>query len=188
VYVHEDADRGTNIKEKRKKKRKYFREADIFKPLDDENLEMLMSESSHWFYGRGEHIVKQSESGDSVYLILEGSAGVYVEIPGKKEPVIVGHLSSGDFFGEKSLLTGEPRGASVKAESDIEVAEIEKRDIAPILEATPGIAEALSKRLAERQLINEGFFEDAQQNQDVEEARENYSQQFLQGIQSFFGL
>jgi len=147
-----------------------------------------MSGSSHWFYGRGEHIVKQSESGDSVYLILEGSAGVYVEIPGKKEPVIVGHLSSGDFFGEKSLLTGEPRGASVKAESDIEVAEIEKRDIAPILEATPGIAEALSKRLAERQLINEGFFEDAQQNQDVEEARENYSQQFLQGIQSFFGL
>ena len=39
-------------------------------------------------------------------------------------------LAAGDFFGEMSLLTGEPRSASVIAEDDTEVIRLTKQDFA----------------------------------------------------------
>jgi len=100
----------------------------------------------------------------------------------------VAHLNTGDFFGEKSLLTGESRSASVVAETDLEVVEVDKANIVPILENNPGIMEDLSKRLAERQLINEGFFKEGKKAEEVAVMRTNYTERFLQSMKTFFGL
>ena len=43
-----------------------------------------------------------------------------------KEPVEVGRMREGDFFGERALLTNEPRAATVKAVGEVRVAALSK--------------------------------------------------------------
>jgi CRP-like cAMP-binding protein len=109
-------------------------------------------------------------------------------MPDNGREIIVATLKAGEFFGEKSLLTGEPRSASVVADSDIELVEIEKTDVLPVLENSPQIMEELSRRLAERQLINEGFFQEGKKAEEVAVMRNNYSTRILRSMKAFFGL
>jgi hypothetical protein len=48
--------------------------------------------------------------------------------------------------------------------------------------------EDLSKRLAERQLVNEGFFREGKRAEEVAVMRSNYTERFLQSMKVFFGL
>ena len=59
-------------------------------------------------------------------------------------------LGEGEFFGEMALLTGEPRTASVRAMSDVDLWALNKTDFEEILVAYPPIGLALSRVLGER--------------------------------------
>lgn len=58
----------------------------------------------------GERLVRRGDRGDSMFFISSGA--VEVRSPGLANPI---RLGSGDFFGEMSLLTGQPRTADVVA-------------------------------------------------------------------------
>jgi cAMP-binding proteins - catabolite gene activator and regulatory subunit of cAMP-dependent protein kinases len=188
VFIHEAVKKEVVEEMNLKKVEGFLRRISIFEPLDDGNIRALASSGRDWFFGRGERMVKQGELGGSLFLILEGSASVHVKLADDGREVIVGRLQAGDFFGEKSLLTGEPRSASVVAETDVEVIEIEKKNLVPILENSPKTMEELSRCLAERQLMNEGFFKDERKAEEVAMVRKNYSARFLQSMRLFFGL
>jgi CRP-like cAMP-binding protein len=166
----------------------FLRRASIFEPLDDMGIKTLALSGHFLHFGKGERIVKQGDVGDSLFLILQGGAGVYIKTSDNGTEITVAHLKAGDFFGERSLLTGEPRSASIVAETDLEVIEIEKANILPVLENNPGIMEELSRRLAERQLINEGFFKEQKKAEEVAVMRRNYTERFLKSMRAFFGL
>ena len=72
-------------------------------------------------FGRGERVIEEGAAGDSMFVLLRGTAQVSVARNGT--PLRVGVLRAGDLFGEMSLLTGEPRTATVRAEHDCEVLE-----------------------------------------------------------------
>lgn len=189
VFIHESVDKKESLEEKsRVKLEGFLRKVSIFDPLDDEHIKTLADSGRSWSFGKGERIVKQGEIGRSLYLILDGSASVHVRLADNGKEITVGRLQAGDFFGEKSLLTGEPRSADVVADTDLEVIEIEKRDLSPIFEDNPMIVEELSRYLAERQLINEGFFKEERKAEEVAVIRIDYSTKFLKSIKSFFGL
>ena len=63
-------------------------------------------------YEAGSLIVRQGQEGSEMFLIAEGAVDVIWE-SGRKTTKIAS-LSEGDFFGEASLLTGEPRNATVR--------------------------------------------------------------------------
>ena len=67
----------------------------------------------------GECAINQGEKGDSAFLIISGSFNV--EINNK----VVGAMSSGEFFGELSLILGEERKATVRAVTGSELVEID---------------------------------------------------------------
>ncbi len=191
VFIHEEVGKEQAIEEMNRRRvriEELLRRVSIFEPLKDTEIETIASTGRLWHFGRGEHIVKQGEAGSSLFLVLGGSAAVDIKVPDDGRVVTVAHLNTGDFFGEKSLLTGESRSASVVAETDLEVVEVEKANILPILEHNPGIMEDLSKRLAERQLINEGFFKEGKKAEEVAVMRTNYTERFLQSMKTFFGL
>lgn len=61
------------------------------------------------FVPQGERVLRQGLSGTGFYVILDGTAAVIVD--GDQRSV----LSRGDFFGEVSILLGEPPTADILA-------------------------------------------------------------------------
>jgi CRP-like cAMP-binding protein len=70
-------------------------------------------------------------------------------------------LEPGSAFGEISLLTGEPRIATVRALTEATLVEIDKATLAPLLEASPSLAEKLETILLERRRETAGRLETA---------------------------
>ena len=66
------------------------------------------------------------------------------------EETLVARIGGGGFFGEMSLLTGEPRTASVIADTETEVLVLSKSDFSSIISSDAGAVEALSNALVER--------------------------------------
>jgi len=94
--------------------------ADLFAPLPAEIREQIASSCGLAEYGHGEAIVRQGQSGQSMFLVSRGEVSVVIE-PGREE---VARLAAGGYFGEMSLLTGEPRTATVLAVGDVLVIEL----------------------------------------------------------------
>ena len=95
--------------------------------------------------------------GESMFILTTGSAEVFAQKDGRL--LGVGVLRPGECFGEVSLLTGEPRSATVTARTDCEVLEIQKFAIGAVLRENPHLAEKLSETLAMHQLATKSELE-----------------------------
>ncbi|MBN1991922.1 MAG: cyclic nucleotide-binding domain-containing protein [Anaerolineae bacterium] len=71
-------------------------------------------------YNPGATIVQQGDPAEHVYIIIKGNVDVIFQHASGQE-VTIGHLSSGQYFGEMGLLEGGKRTASVRAAADTEV-------------------------------------------------------------------
>jgi CPA1 family monovalent cation:H+ antiporter len=81
---------------------------DLFQDLDAQQLESVQKLLRPRFTVPKELIVRKGQPGDSMFFIASGT--VEVALPDSSVP-----LTSGDVFGEMSLLTGAPRQADVRA-------------------------------------------------------------------------
>src|SRR5262249_3700085 len=126
-----------------------LRDAVIFQGLNDGQRGELLATARPAVFGAGECIVRQGEAGSSMFVIASAEATVTIEA--SKAPVA--RLRQGDFFGEMSLLTGDPRTATVAAATDCELVEITADGFRKFLMAEPVVAEqivsAVEKRRAE---------------------------------------
>jgi CRP-like cAMP-binding protein len=87
-----------------------------------------------------------------------------------------------------SLLTGEPRTATITAAADCAMWRIAKSDFAPILHENKELAARLSDCLAARRLETEGIFANSAPTQEVSAKRSQYAQGILFKLYSFFEL
>ena len=122
----------------------------IFSALSTEIRTQIAERSVITEYGAGEFIVRQGDQGDSLYIIRTGSCGIYVRRDGKQENRIA-TIERGEFFGDMSLLTGEPITATVRAMADTSVIIIDKENFSDILNDNPAIPVQLGEILAKRQ-------------------------------------
>ena len=156
----------------------------LFAPLADKEVDRLAERVQRETFGVGEAVVHEGDPGESFYIIESGAAEVTVRVGGA--PHAVGFLRAGDFFGEMSLLTGEPRTATVRVTADLSVLEIDRDSFREILVANPAILEPVSEYAAKRQAAqNERRRElstasGASQAQQVQRLRER--------IKNLFGL
>jgi len=81
----------------------------------------------------GEVLAQQGKRGLEFVFIVEGKAQV------KQDGKVIRHLSGGDFFGEVSLIDGEPRTATVIAETDMTLLVVETRSFDHLLGTIPGL-------------------------------------------------
>ena len=124
--------------------RENLRGIEIFSPLGEEDLGALVPHVRLRVYGRGEAVVHEGEEGDSLFVVLSGD--LEVEVNRRK----VGSLSSGEFFGEMSLLTGEKRRATVRAAGEVRLLEISKAALEPVIRNHPSVVEGLTTSLEHR--------------------------------------
>jgi CRP-like cAMP-binding protein len=126
----------------------------IFASLSDQERERLAASARERLYGAGEAIVRQGEAGASLFVISTGEAVVTIDPGGE-----VARLNGGDYFGEMSLLTGEPRTATVSARRDCRVFEVDAEMFRQIAGANPTILETVARaaitRRAELQSVRD---------------------------------
>lgn len=152
----------------------------IFAPLSDEETEKLANASKSRIYAPGEAIVHKGKEGNSMFVILSGS--VKVQIPEGTYQKTVGKLAKDDFFGEMSLLTGEPRSASVIAEEETEVLQIKKEALKPIFENNPDLVKTVCEIIEDRRELL------AATQQITQEESLHNRKSVMRSIKNFFGL
>ena len=153
----------------------------IFAPLSDEEIEQLAAASTTRVYAPGEAIVRMGQTGGSMFVIIRGQ--VKVQVPEKSYQKTINTLNENDFFGEMSLLTGEPRSANVIADAETEVMRIDKDGLKPILEGNPALVASVVELIEERrELLHSVVLTDEEESQD--ETRTGV----MLSIKKFFGL
>ena len=152
----------------------------------DSHLENLLKNSKMDYFGRGEAVIEEGAEGESLFILLRGMAHVTVVKQGTN--VRVGGLRPGDCFGEMSLLTGERRSATVRAEGDCYVMEISKPVMAEVLRDFPQCLEQMSELLARRKMENEGILKDAAISADQAGKAREYKASFLKRLRTVFEL
>jgi small-conductance mechanosensitive channel/CRP-like cAMP-binding protein len=158
----------------------------FFQCLHDEETEQLLASSKLFRYGSGEKLIRQGTDGDSMFVLLQGGANVLVEHNGGATHVAA--LKAGDYFGEMSLLTGEKRSATVVAQGDCEVLEIDKAALSGLLQTNGELSKKLSEMLAQRRLETEGILASTAEQKTITTKKEEYAANFLQRLNSFFEL
>ncbi len=123
-------------------------EVSLFAPLTDEETQQIAETVEAKIFSNGEKIVRRGQDGKSMFIIHRGSVKVQINEDGVIK--VVRTLSEGDFFGEMGLFTGEPRTATVLANEETEVLEINHTCLKPILEANPDLVERFSEIIEER--------------------------------------
>jgi CRP-like cAMP-binding protein len=81
----------------------------LFADLAGPQLQGVFHRFEERFFPQGERILRQGISGSAFYVILDGEAQVVVDGTPRAT------LGRGDFFGEVSILLGEPPVADVVA-------------------------------------------------------------------------
>ncbi|MFP2924918.1 cyclic nucleotide-binding domain-containing protein [Pyxidicoccus sp. 3LG] len=107
------------------------------------------------FYPAGRTVVREGDVGDSMYVIVEGRVAVMRQ-PDMGADTTVRHLSTGDFFGELSLVTDCRRTASVVAVERTVLLELSR---AGLDEAgmRHGIQEAVVRMTCQERLLADAF-------------------------------
>jgi small-conductance mechanosensitive channel/CRP-like cAMP-binding protein len=118
----------------------------IFAPLSGDQRGRLLDGTRVLVYAAGEVIVREGALGSSMFLVVHGEAMVTLARTSGE----VARLHDGDFFGEMSLLTGEPRTATVTAVSDCRLLEIGVEAFRRVALADPAIVEQVTTAVATR--------------------------------------
>jgi CRP-like cAMP-binding protein len=113
---------------------------DLFATLPPDAHRTLAHDAGDHLFGAGEAVVRQGEQGQSMFVVLRGTVDVVLE-PSMQQ---VATITAGGFFGEMSMLTGDPRAATVRAVTDVQVLEIAAHDMRRLAQAYPGLLEHIS--------------------------------------------
>jgi small-conductance mechanosensitive channel/CRP-like cAMP-binding protein len=105
---------------KRRRRDEALSEVDLFSRLTSDQRSEMAAGTVMRLFGDGEAIVRQGAPGESMFIVWSGTAAVVLE-PDRRQ---VAAIEKGGYFGEMSLLTGEPRTASVIARGDTTVLEL----------------------------------------------------------------
>ncbi len=124
----------------------------IFSCLTAEQCEALVQASPVVKFANHEHLITQGAAGSSMFVVVRGAVDVRIAFNGETKSVA--KLGAGDCIGEMSLLTGDPRSATVVAEGAVEAVEIRQGIFGAFVRSNPTVVEQLSELLTQRQLAN----------------------------------
>lgn len=122
---------------------------DFLRALTDDELDRVADSARVEVFGRGEAIVTEGESGSTCYFLKSGRAEVYSRVQGGQESLVT-TLRPGGFFGEMSLLTGEPRSATIRTTEESVCIVIDSGVFHSIFREDPELSERLSELLSKR--------------------------------------
>ncbi len=122
----------------------------LFSILSEEQLQKVITMSSFCSYGPGEIIVNENETGDSLFMLINGHVSIR-KPTSSHEYLEIAQLQRGDIFGEMTVFTGAPRSATINSISKVDLLEVKREAIADLLEEEPGLMERFGQLISDRQ-------------------------------------
>ena len=131
-----------------------FQRSPLFATFSSDELLAVIRGLDLLTFEPGEIIVSESEAGDSLFVIAGGSVRVYVRGSGGSNNQIR-MLEEGEFFGEISLLSGQPRTATITAATPAEVLVLDRRALDSIVVQHPQVPQIIKDVSASRAMSPE---------------------------------
>ena len=116
----------------------------LFSDLSRAQLETVTHSMDEEWVAEGQRILRQGFSGTGFYVILDGEA--VVRIDGQDRA----RLSRGDFFGEISILLGEPPVADIVAVRSLHCLVLPRAELHDWLTTLPSVAVRMLQAEARR--------------------------------------
>lgn len=187
IFVTEESKKRKELKSMSERQRRIdaLHEVDLFAPLDDGEIEKLADSLHPAPFTRGEIITRQGAEAHWLYLVVEGEVSVRVAKDGAETEIA--RMSDGSFFGEMSLITGEPRSATVVAVSDVDCYRLDKTAFQELVQRRPEVARPIAELLAERRARRLALEEDLSAEARARKLKED-EHALLSRMKSFFGI
>jgi small-conductance mechanosensitive channel/CRP-like cAMP-binding protein len=159
---------------------------DVFSKLSADERSALADALLFAPFTKGEVMTRQGAEAHWLYIIADGEAAVRLAVGDELEQEVA-RLRAGDFFGERSLLTGEKRSATVVALTDVECWRLDKAAFQELLNRRPEIADEVAEELANREVgltrVREDLSAEAASRRSME-----MKQDLVHKIRRFFRL
>ncbi len=122
----------------------------VLAELSPLQMREFMLDSEVRYYPAGTVVFQRNEPGSSLFAIASG--GVAVQIS-PVDPSITVPIGTGSIFGEVGLISGRPRGATVRAAEDSILVEVSRIAALRLMAAVPAARRAVTRISIERQLL-----------------------------------
>jgi len=127
-----------------------LRGVDLFSSLSDEQIKLLGRCFQKRIIPRDQLVILENDDSDSsLFIIVKGAVKVFLSGAQGREAILA-LLGRGDFFGEMSLLDGEPRSASVRTTEQTELLTLKQEDFYKELKKQPELCFSLLAELSRR--------------------------------------
>jgi len=120
-----------------------------FSEVADAALAELASCAAIKSYPKNSVIIREGEEGGALFIILSGKVQAYLSSANGRM-VILSNQGAGSFFGELSLLDGEPRSASIEALESTACSLIPRHALKTWLTNHPDAAFSIIRSLTQR--------------------------------------
>ena len=111
----------------------------LFERLDDDERGLLAAQIEGVDLPAGATVFKRGDPGDSIFIVASGEVEIFVlDTTGQR--IVFETAKAGDFFGELSLLDGDPRSASAVAIQDTRALRIDRNDLSLLFTRHPTAA------------------------------------------------
>lgn len=118
---------------------------ELFADLDRDDLGAIAERVRREQFRAGDILTQQGEPGLNAYFIESGTLRIlWTDLQGVEQEV--GRLEAGEYFGETSLLLGEPHDATVQVAEDATLLRLDKTDFDGLLKERPDVLGALRVR------------------------------------------
>ena len=123
--------------------------SDLFSTLEHGALDKLARVVERVRIPGGAVVFRQGSVADCLYVVASGRLRVSVDTPDGRERVL-GEAGPGDAVGEMSILTGEPRSATVRAVRDSELLRLDADAFNRVVARQPTLMMRVSRSIVDR--------------------------------------
>ncbi len=109
------------------------KQSSIFKDLDDDELDRILEICKLQEFKFGQHIFKEGEKGNRLYIVSEGEVRISRDVPGSGEEALA-VLKKGACFGEMAVLDRSERSTDAIANTDCKLLTISRSDFDLLLD------------------------------------------------------
>ena len=104
---------------KREKFENFLKKVDILSTIDSYELTQVCDALKETTFLKKDFIIKEGDYGDVFYILEEGNCNATKTLEPGKPATEIKKYSAGEYFGERSLIKGEPRYANIEVTSDM---------------------------------------------------------------------